>query len=106
MKSPLRLMVIIDKLSIYGAERVAQVLVDELSQRMEIVLVTFAADGTNLQWRPPPGVRRVAIRGTAAGARAFLPTIRAVRRVIRTEKPDVLLSFMGVSRASAWAAAG
>jgi glycosyltransferase involved in cell wall biosynthesis len=101
MKSPLRLMVVIDKISIYGAERVAQVLVDELSDRMEIVLVTFAADGPDLQWRPPPGVKRVAMQGSSAGARAFVPTIRALRRVIRTEKPDVLLSFMGISNSIA-----
>jgi N-acetylgalactosamine-N,N'-diacetylbacillosaminyl-diphospho-undecaprenol 4-alpha-N-acetylgalactosaminyltransferase len=33
--------------------------------------------------------------------RAFLPTIRAVRRVIRVEKPDVLLSFMSISNSIA-----
>jgi glycosyltransferase involved in cell wall biosynthesis len=91
------LLVLIDKMGLYGGERVAQTLIEELSASADIVLVTFAPDDSTASWRPGGSVRRVRIQPPRGRVRAFVAVVRGVRQVIRTESPDAALSFMAMA---------
>jgi glycosyltransferase involved in cell wall biosynthesis len=97
---PLRIALVIPSLNVGGAERFAC----ELARRWsslghEVLLVTWwprSADALEV----PPGVKRLALdvgapsRNAAHSALLLLRRVRAIRKVLRSARPDVVVSFL------------
>jgi glycosyltransferase involved in cell wall biosynthesis len=93
------LLVVIDKMTVYGGERVAQQMIDHLAADFRVLLVTFNTDASNVTWVPPDGVRWIRVRPRGGKILSFFGVVRAINRLVRRERPDVSLSFMGMANA-------
>ncbi|GAB7079710.1 glycosyltransferase family 4 protein [Megalodesulfovibrio paquesii] len=104
---------IIQSLGAGGAERCAATLADYWTASGQDVTLATWADARSDFYSLPPAVRRVALgldRPSAGGLQAIgsnLQRVRALRRVLVRERPEVALAFMPVSNCLlALAAAG
>lgn len=104
---------VIHSLGSGGAERVTTNLANYWVERgWRITIITLAGREQDF-YALHPGVRRVALalagesRGMAGGVVQNVKRIRALRRVLRAERPDVALALMTTANVLlAWAAAG
>lgn len=96
----MKLLLFIHSLGAGGAERVMVTMANHWSARgWEVVLVTLAPRGAD-RYDAAPAVRRIALnlagdsRGVMAAVAANLSRIRALRAILRVERPDVALSML------------
>lgn len=93
-----KIILYIDTLYRCGAQRVMSNLASYFSQRYEVLLVNdFIADDSKSSYYIPKQIRRVYLRDKLEGNPVLKNIVRvsALRKLIKKEKPDVVLSFLG-----------
>ena len=98
----MRLTIVIHSLQGGGAERVTAMLANQWACRGWSVTIATLADGPD-SYRLEPNVRRVKL-GVAAASHGVVDAawrnwvrVRELRRLLRTERPDVVLAMMATS---------
>ena len=85
----------IDSMSRGGAQRVIKNIAEYLSNKCEVILVNDTIFDAESEYTIDSSVKRIDLNLIAGGLVGNFKRMRKLRAIIRTEKPDIVLSFLG-----------
>jgi glycosyltransferase involved in cell wall biosynthesis len=89
-----RVLLLIDSLRPYGAERVALDLAAAMQRTVDVTIVTYKGDALTNAEHVPCGVAHVHLSSRARGLRRLLVTMWSFWELLRHTRPSAVISFM------------